>query len=216
MSFGFSVGDFITVGKLIADIINCLQDSTGSASEYQELLRELVALDGVLRALDKLQAAGDAARSLDAMKCAALTCRVPLQRFLNKINKLDSVLSVRGQSNCLVSAARKLEWRARFKVDAVQLRSYLTIHIGIINTLLLEANLHMTINTSNILNQHQRTFLLRFEELSQQACEITSKVDNQCGLIRNTNDMLATLADALLGSGISALPNLANLVAVIW
>ena len=38
MSFGFSVGDFVAVGTLIANIIDSLRDSR---NEYQELLREL-------------------------------------------------------------------------------------------------------------------------------------------------------------------------------
>ena len=38
MSFGFAVGDFLAVGRLIYDITNALR---GSRAEYQELVREL-------------------------------------------------------------------------------------------------------------------------------------------------------------------------------
>ena len=38
MSFGFSVGDFIAVGSLIAKCIDVLRNTQ---SEYQELIREL-------------------------------------------------------------------------------------------------------------------------------------------------------------------------------
>ena len=38
MSFGFSVGDFLAVGRLIYDVTNALR---GSRAEYQELVREL-------------------------------------------------------------------------------------------------------------------------------------------------------------------------------
>ena len=38
MSFGFSIGDFIAVGKLIVKIVDSLRSSK---SEYQELIREL-------------------------------------------------------------------------------------------------------------------------------------------------------------------------------
>ena len=38
MSFGFSVGDFVTVGTLIAKCIDVLRNTP---SEYQELIREL-------------------------------------------------------------------------------------------------------------------------------------------------------------------------------
>ena len=38
MSFGFSVGDFLAVGGLIAKVVEALR---GTRSEYQELIREL-------------------------------------------------------------------------------------------------------------------------------------------------------------------------------
>jgi hypothetical protein len=38
MSFGFSIGDFIAVGKLIVNIVDSLHDAK---PEYQELIREL-------------------------------------------------------------------------------------------------------------------------------------------------------------------------------
>jgi uncharacterized protein YbjQ (UPF0145 family) len=41
MSFGFSVGDFLAAAGLIKDIITCLKDAGGSASEYQELMRKI-------------------------------------------------------------------------------------------------------------------------------------------------------------------------------
>jgi hypothetical protein len=49
MSFGFSVGDFLAVGKLIADITNSLREAGGSKSEYQELLQKLESLDHALK-----------------------------------------------------------------------------------------------------------------------------------------------------------------------
>jgi len=38
MSFGFSVGDFVTVGKVIKQIVESVRDAK---SEYQELMVEL-------------------------------------------------------------------------------------------------------------------------------------------------------------------------------
>lgn len=52
MSFGFSVGDFLAAGALITDIVTCLKDSGGAASQYQELMREL---DGLQMALNKIE-----------------------------------------------------------------------------------------------------------------------------------------------------------------
>jgi hypothetical protein len=55
MSFGFSVGDFIAVGKLIGEIISSLQTIGGAKSEYQELIREFDSLHTALRSLAQLE-----------------------------------------------------------------------------------------------------------------------------------------------------------------
>jgi hypothetical protein len=57
MSFGFSVGDFITVANLITDIVGSLKDSGDPKSDYQELVEELENLDRVLKSLDRFRAA---------------------------------------------------------------------------------------------------------------------------------------------------------------
>jgi hypothetical protein len=116
MSFGFSAGDFIAVGNLIADIISCLDDATGSASEYQEVLRELRALDVGLKALSNLQhpSSSQDAVNLDAIKCSALACQVPLQNFLNKTKKYNTFLGSDAKSGTTLAAAgRKVDWRLR-------------------------------------------------------------------------------------------------------
>ena len=73
MSFGFSVGDFLAVGKLILDITKSLQSVGGAKSEYQEVIRQLKILNNALQQLHQLgkrdrttatvQAIGEACRS---------------------------------------------------------------------------------------------------------------------------------------------------------
>lgn len=74
MSFGFSVGDFLAAGTLIADITNSLREAGGSKSEHQELLRELESLNHALKHLDKLPTDG-ASANLESIKFAALSCQ---------------------------------------------------------------------------------------------------------------------------------------------
>lgn len=54
MSFGFSAGDFIAVGKLIADITSCLKEPGGFKTEYCDLVLELECLHKTLLHLDSL------------------------------------------------------------------------------------------------------------------------------------------------------------------
>lgn len=67
MSFGFSVGDFLAVGKLITDITNSLSEAGGSKSEYQELLRELDSLNHALKHLEKLRSDNAASANLESI-----------------------------------------------------------------------------------------------------------------------------------------------------
>lgn len=40
-AFGFSVGDFLSGLEFIRQLINALEDSSGSVKEYRDLIREL-------------------------------------------------------------------------------------------------------------------------------------------------------------------------------
>ena len=46
--FGFSVGDFVAGIELIRQLINALEDSAGSSSEYRDLIKELYSLERAL------------------------------------------------------------------------------------------------------------------------------------------------------------------------
>jgi len=98
MSFGLSIGDFLAVGKLIADITSSLREAGGSNSEYQELLRELESLNHALKHLDKLPTNG-LSTNLESIKYAALSCRLPLEQFLGKIKKYNKALGIWGGAN---------------------------------------------------------------------------------------------------------------------
>lgn len=144
MSFGFSVGGFVAVGSVIADVISCLEDSTGSKSDYQELVRELEPLDRALKSLDKLKPIGSSPTAVDSIKCAALSCRVPLEQFLNKIHKYEPTLGPQVSSSSIASsskaAIRKIKWLSKAD-DIDRLRKYFDVHLGTINILLLEHGL---------------------------------------------------------------------------
>lgn len=127
MSFGFSVGDFLAAATLIKDIVTCLRDSGGAASEYQELMLEL---DGLHRALDKiehLRASPGRAESINGLKVAALNCAFVLQDFYEKLDTYKRL----GQEEKQRSARRSgkmIRWELTMKEDVRNLRTYLQVH----------------------------------------------------------------------------------------
>ena len=181
MSFGFSVSDFITVYKLITDITSSLNDAK---SEYQELLRELEGLGRALRYLDKLQpgsASGGgggraSAATLDSIKCAALTCRHPLEEFLRKIKKYDDTLGIAAQSSAsrIKGVLRRVDWVWSKKDEIQKLQSYLNVHVGTINMLLLEHGLENLDVFSNQSEENQRDMQKSLENANAMMVEIES------------------------------------------
>lgn len=128
MSFGFSVGDFVTVGKLVGDTISSLR--TASISEYQELILEL---HGLQRALNEI---GQEA-AVNSIKVAALMCQYPLDDFATKLKqfeKLDTVVyNQSSEREKLQVFRKKLRWGFCMKEEVVKLRAILMAHVGSLN-----------------------------------------------------------------------------------
>jgi len=89
MSFGFSVGDFITVGRLIRQVISSLRAS--SISEYQGLILELYGLQRALDQIERLKCQAGQEAAVNAVKVAALMCQHQLDDFAGKLKKFDSM-----------------------------------------------------------------------------------------------------------------------------
>jgi hypothetical protein len=59
-------------------------DAGGAKFDYQKPIRELDSLDKALKHVDRLKNP-----TADSIKCSALTCRYPLEDFLNKNPKVQ-------------------------------------------------------------------------------------------------------------------------------
>jgi hypothetical protein len=215
MSFGFSVGDFLAVGKLIADITNSLREAGGSTSEYQELLRELDSLNHALKHLNKLPTNG-ASANLESIKYAALSCRRPLEQFLRKIEKYEKALGIWGGANPIKKTADKLRWAFGEKDEVTKLQSYLNIHIGTINILLAEHGLekmNLAVEKGELDQLHIRERLENTKSLMQW---IKESVIAQTATVQNTNSMLTKLFGMVSGELGSSLKSLGEMVAKVW
>lgn len=215
MSFGFSVGDFLAVGTLIADITNSLREAGGSKSEYQELLRELESLDHALKHLDKLPI-NDASVTLESIKYTALSCRRPLEDFLRKIEKYDKALGIWGGANPIKKTAGKLRWAFGEKDEIKKLQSYLNIHIGTINILLAEHGLekmNLAFEKGELDQLHIRERLENTKSLMQW---IKDSVVAQTAAVHINNSMLTKLFGMVSGEFGSSLKSLGEMVAKVW
>ncbi|KAG9186828.1 hypothetical protein G6011_09936 [Alternaria panax] len=102
MSFGFAVGDFIAVRKLVRDTIKCPQSVGGAKSEYQELVLEFGILSKALEHIDQLDATDETMPAqLNYIKFAALSCRYTLLVFEKKLGAYNSSLGIRTQIDAM-------------------------------------------------------------------------------------------------------------------
>lgn len=135
MSFGFSVGDFVTVGKLVGDTISSLR--TASISEYQELILELHGLQRALNEIEHLEAPPGQEAAVNSIKVAALMCQYPLDDFATKLKqfeKLDTVVyNQSSEREKLQVFRKKLRWGFCMKEEVVKLRAILMAHVGSLN-----------------------------------------------------------------------------------
>ncbi|KAF2657517.1 hypothetical protein K491DRAFT_626399, partial [Lophiostoma macrostomum CBS 122681] len=136
MSFGFSIGDFIAVGKLIMDITACLRSVGGSKSEYQGVIRQLEYLEDALRKLDQLGQSDPSSPALDTIKKVGLGCQHTLQEFFKKVQKYEPSLGIWSKPSRVLGTGAKLRWTFKMKGELSNLQSHLATHVNTINLLL--------------------------------------------------------------------------------
>jgi len=216
MSFGFSVGDFLAVGKLIADITSSLSAAGGAKSDYQELLRELESLRKALVHIDQLKSHGVSSTTLDSIKYASLSCRHPLEQFLTKVRKHEQSLGLQGKPNVFKSTTDKLRWTFGSSEEVKKLQSYLSVHIGTINILLTQYG----IERMDIAEQKAETQHLHIRERLDHTQDIVQETKKntlaQALVIQNVGYVLGSLYQVVCGPMKVSLESLGQVVAKIW
>ncbi|KAF2131475.1 hypothetical protein P153DRAFT_374341 [Dothidotthia symphoricarpi CBS 119687] len=215
MSFGFSVGDFIAVGKLISEAISCLQAVGGARSEYQELIREFQALDAALRHLDRLNSNDPDSTRVDSIKYAALSCRHPLEEFLAKIKRYENSLDSRSCSGAVRSTADKIRWTFGQKDDIKRLQTYLNVHIGTINMLLAQYGLERIHVTSKKSEADALRIYEQVNTTQTMVIGLQQSVPAQALVLHKVYSMLGSVYDLVRGDIKSSLDHLEQIVSTI-
>lgn len=139
MSFGFSVGDFISAISLIKDVISSLR--TASVSEYRELIIELHGLQRALDEIEHLPRSPEQEPAVNSIKVAALMCQYPLDEFAGKLKKFESLDFGQTQGRAKLWN-KKLKWGFTMEEEVRNLRAYLVAHVGSLNMRLLTQGLY--------------------------------------------------------------------------
>lgn len=171
------------------------------------------------RALDhveKLKGRRDQATVIDQIKCAALTCRLPLDEFLGKIQKYEKSFGLGKSLGKMKDAARKVQYGFKGNDEASRLRSYLNIHIGTINMLLVQQSLVMLDVSSDQTEKNQEELRDRIEGSSRELREVNGNVEAQALAVRENNTIIKKLSWMVNGDIAASLKSLIQTVAKVW
>lgn len=96
MSFGFSVGDFLTAGELI---FKALREASGSAHQYRRVDLEVNSPKPALIEVDKLVPPPELEATVAAIKATARSCQLPLRelrvrKVMREVLVLDKLLEL--------------------------------------------------------------------------------------------------------------------------
>lgn len=142
VTFG-SVGDIIAVGLVIKDLVKCLDDSRGSAAEYQAVIRELRSLEHALLEVELLFLSSQGSKELDALQETALRiakqCDGCIGSFRKRVKEYKSSLQPESSSNLVKSVTRKIVWSTSEKEPLAKFRAEVIAHCLSINMLIASA-----------------------------------------------------------------------------
>ncbi|CAD6575091.1 MAG: hypothetical protein ASARMPRED_007053 [Alectoria sarmentosa] len=143
VTFG-SVGDIISLCIVIKDLVKALDESRGSSAEYQELIRELWALDRVLLEVELLWRTCECTVELNALRETAhrMTdqCRHSIEAFLEKIKKYGRSLRDGGSGSVVRDVTLKVRWQVTHADELTKFRAEINAHCSAISMLLLTAS----------------------------------------------------------------------------
>ena len=147
VTFG-SVGDIISISLLVKDLVKALDDSRGSAAEYQEVVRELWSLDRVLLEVEQASRNSEKTIELYALwvtaKRATDECRRTIECFLEKIKKYEKSLgSGHTSRQSIRGVPMKIRWRLMQSDELEKFRAAINAHCSSLSILLITANVQV-------------------------------------------------------------------------
>lgn len=218
MSFGFSVGDFITVGRLIEHIVSSLR--TSSIAEYRELILELHGLQRALHEIEHLKCHPSQGPAVSGIKVAALMCQYPLDEFSGKLKKFDGLIN--GNVECMSRMdkvkmwGKKLRWGFCMEEEVIKLRAYLVAHVGSLNMRLITQGLWVADQSLKlvVLRYFDRTSAsfvaeqnlkghesleTRFEDSHLAVVSMRNELQQNGSLARSNNSILTKISSLITG-----------------
>ncbi|KAI3324817.1 hypothetical protein HD806DRAFT_56369 [Xylariaceae sp. AK1471] len=184
-TFG-AVGDFISIGVLIASISRALNDTRGSKAEYQTVVQELYALKTGLAHVERLYQRLPQSPELLNLRVTGETstqrCRDQIEAFLAEIGKYEAALSPQASKNRVTKAMAKIWWMC----NRDSLRKLKEGLMGCCDTI----NMHLSTITMTMIQQHHQDVQENLDKLSRLTAIIESSSSDRLASIESRNTQI--------------------------
>ncbi|KAH7140946.1 hypothetical protein EDB81DRAFT_67951 [Dactylonectria macrodidyma] len=215
MSFGFSAGDFLAVGKQIKDISSHIRHASAS---YQALDVELHSLKRALDEIEHIRCPVGQEPAINKVKVTALNCRQLLTDFESKLKKY-AILNQQhgaglGKTRALQKLGRKVEWGIEMEEEAVKLRAAIVAHVGFLNLRLSSLGINASFFAAQKLDEHHEELNRKLGQVRGEVGESRREQAAQGSLIAATSSLIlnqvSEIASACIGVRLDALLELAQ------
>ena len=172
----------------------------------------MYSINQALDQVDKLKGRGDQAFAIGQIKWAVLTCRYPIEQFLAKIQKYEKSLGLGKSVSKIRDIGRKVQYAFDKKEEAKKLRDYLDLHIGTINTLMLQNSLERL----DVASEKSGETKDRIESCSRELTNVKGSVEAQVLAVKENNSIIYNLLKMVSGEIAAPLQTLGQTVAKVW
>lgn len=178
VGFGFSVGDFIAVLKLVGTVIDALRESSSASTSFRSLIAELYALETALLRVNRLDL--DDAQTVDiiALRSAATQCQKSIDGFYHKIRKYQPHLQQQDTNSKVKNAWMKVKWTVCKKDDVDAFRAEIRGHTGSLEILLMAMFMESTKIQRRKQDEQHRSLGNKMQQFSGQILGQLSGVAN--------------------------------------
>lgn len=176
VGFGFSVGDFLAVLRLVGTVIDALRESSYASSSFRSLINELYALESALLHVKRLDP--DVGHNFEkvALRQAASQCQRTIDAFYRKIQKDQPHLQRGGTDSKIKDAWVKIKWTVCKKDDLEKFRAEIRGHTSSITILLLTLQMGATTVQTRKQDSQQKSLAGRIQDFSSQAMGVLSTI----------------------------------------
>ncbi|KAL2058888.1 hypothetical protein ABVK25_000180 [Lepraria finkii] len=157
VTFG-SFGDIVSLGIIIKDLVECLNNRRGSSAEYQAVVRELSSLDDRLTHVKSPCKCSEQSADLIALSMTANNCAKEYQscieRFWEQIKIYRTCLKDGGSGSAFKDTASKVRWQVSERKRLATFRAEVNGHCSSINMLLGTMNIKLAESKDQSLRNH--------------------------------------------------------------